>query len=383
MLSSTSRQVQALLLGMLLIPVTLQADVVKPTMIDITVHADGRVTLEMHVSIEALLTGINNRYRNTQDAPQAKDYDALRALQAAELIKHFKPFQNQLLDKIALKFDDKKVTLRIIDVEIPEPGYQKVPRASVIFMEGEVPRASRHLTWYFPKQFSNNAVRVKQVDEEREQWRWSDWVWLRDDLPSAPFPVEEGFVKKPLLQVIASYINLGFVHIIPIGLDHILFVVGISLLSMRLRPLLSQVTMFTLAHSITLALAAYGLFELPARFVEPLIALSIAYIGIENLFSQQVQKRRLFLVFGFGLLHGLGFAGVLNDFGMPPGDYATALISFNVGVELGQIAIIVLTVFILAGWLASKAWYRYVVVVPVSGLISVLGLLWTIDRLML
>jgi len=372
---------KALLCMLLWLPAMVQADVVKPTMIDISVHAHGKVDLELHLSIEALLSGINNSYRNTQSAPQSDQYDALRALPPEELGSQFEPFIQQLLDSIALRFDGQKIDLKVSRVDIPEAGYQKVPRASVLYLEGTVPRASEHLTWYFPQKFSNNAVRVKQVDDEREKWLWSDWVWLTDDQVSEPFPVDQDFVKKPLSEVVASYIYLGFVHIVPYGLDHILFVLGIFLLTIRVRPLLAQVTMFTLAHSMTLALAAYGVFELPARVVEPLIALSIAYIGIENIFSRQVKRRRLLLVFCFGLLHGLGFAGVLKEFGMPPGDYATALISFNVGVEAGQVAIVALAFLILAGWQAHKQWYRMIVVMPVSGLISVLGLIWTYDRL--
>lgn len=361
---------------------TVAADVVKPTMVDIAVHSHGEVEVELHVSIEALLTGINNRYRNTQDAPQSDAYDALRALEAPALAKAFEPFKAKLLDGIELRFDGEPVPLAITEVEIPEPGYQKVPRESVVYLSGETPRGAETLTWYFPKRFSDNAVRVRQVDEVREQWRWSDWVWLRDDTPSEPFPIEENFVKRPLHEVALSYIKLGYDHIVPIGLDHIFFVVGIFLLTARFRPLLSQVTMFTVAHSITLGLAVYGVVELPARVVEPLVALSIAYIGIENLYSRQVQKRRLLLVFAFGLLHGLGFAGALKDFGMPPGDYAAALVSFNIGVELGQIAIVLAAFALFAGWFAREAWYRRAVVLPVSAMISVVGLTWTVDRLM-
>jgi len=115
--------------------------------------------------------------------------------------------------------------------------------------------------------------------------------------------------------------------------------------------------------------------------VEPLVALSIAYIGLENLYSKKVQRRRLLLVFCFGLLHGLGFAGALKEFGMPPGDYATALISFNVGVELGQLMIVLVAFVMFAGWFARRGWYRPAVVLPVSAVIAVMGLTWTVDRL--
>ncbi|MCB1863971.1 MAG: HupE/UreJ family protein [Chromatiales bacterium] len=358
-----------------------RADVVKPTMVDIAVHSDGQVFVELHVSIEALLTGINGRWRNTKDAPQSDAYDALRVLEPDALATEFVPFRARLLDGIELRFDGQRIPLDITETKIPEPGYTKVPRPSVLYLHGTVPRGVKTLTWYFPREFSDNAVRVKQVDDVRQQWRWSDWVWINEDIASDPFPIEDGFVKRPFGEVVWGYIKLGYNHIVPIGMDHILFVVGIFLLTARFRPLLAQVTMFTIAHSITLALAVYGVVELPARIVEPLVALSIAYIGIENLYSRKVQKRRLLLVFGFGLLHGLGFAGALKDFGMPPGDYATALVSFNIGVELGQIAIVLSAFALFAGWFARRWWYRRAVVIPVSVIISSIGLTWTVSRL--
>jgi hypothetical protein len=364
-----------------MLPGLSHADVVKPTMADISVHSDGQVLVELHVSIEALMTGINNRWRKTQDAPQAKDYDRLRALPPDALAQHFASFESKMLDGIELRFDGERVDLQVVELAIPLPGYKKVPRASVLHLRGEVPRGAQQLVWYFPKKFSDNAVRVKQVNEAEEEWRWSDWLWIRDDKPSDPFPIEAVFVKKPLSEVVANYISIGYDHIVPGGMDHILFVLGIFLLTTRFRPLLSQITMFTVAHSITLALAVYGVVELPPSVVQPLVALSIAYVGLENLYSKKVQKRRLALVFGFGLLHGLGFAGALKEFGMPPGDYATALISFNVGVELGQIMIVLVAFVMFAGWFARQSWYRPAVVVPVSAVIAVMGLVWTVDRL--
>ena len=121
--------------------------------------------------------------------------------------------------------------------------------------------------------------------------------------------------------------------------------------------------MFTIAHSLTLAMAMTGLIELPARVVEPLIALSIAYVGIENVWHRQLHRSRLVLVFGFGLLHGLGFASMLSDFGMPDRAFATALISFNVGVEGGQLAVIGLAYLTLGLWFGANptiaAWWRF------------------------
>jgi hypothetical protein len=148
-----------------------------------------------------------------------------------------------------------------------------------------------------------------------------------------------------------------------------------------MRPLLWQVTMFTLAHTITLGLAMNNIVELPENVVQPLIALSIAYVGVENVFAKVLHKSRLVLVFLFGLLHGLGFAGVLSDFGMPQDDFATALISFNVGVELGQIAVISLAFILFGFWFKDQQIYRKIVVVPGSVFISVIGLYWFFERL--
>lgn len=353
----------------------------KPALVEITADTSGQVAIEIRTSIEALLTGINTRYRNTQDAPNAEAYDALRVLGPEKLNEKFIPFKDVFLQHIYLLADGKSVPLEIINTDIPEPGYTKVPRISLITLHAALDRSTKNLVWYYPEKFGDNAVRVRQVDTENEAWHWSEWQWLRKDQPSEPFSLEALFLKRPVYEVISSYIVLGFEHIVPKGLDHILFILGIFLLSTHLRPLLWQVTMFTVAHTITLGLSMNGVVELPARIVEPLIALSIAYVGIENIFVRSLHKRRLVLVFLFGLLHGLGFASVLSDFGMPKDAFATALISFNVGVEFGQLAVVMLAWLGIAIWFKSSSRYRQVIVIPASLVISITGLYWMVDRL--
>jgi hypothetical protein len=177
-----------------------------------------------------------------------------------------------------------------------------------------------------------------------------------------------------------KYLALGFEHILPRGPDHVLFVLGLFLLSSRARPLLWQVTAFTVAHSITLGLSLYGLVRLPTIIVEPLIAMSIAFVAVENLFTSELKPWRPFVVFGFGLVHGLGFAGVLTDMGLPRNQFATALVTFNVGVELGQLAVIGLA-FAAVGWLRRCAWYRRGIVFPASTAIAAIALVWTVQRI--
>ena len=361
------------------------ADVVKPALVEINVDDERTVVVEIRASIEALLTGINASYKNTQDAPNSQDYDVFRKMPAAELQQAFAGFKRQLLQSVALQTvgstGNVPVVLSIETVDIPPTGYTKVPRISIIRLSGHLPDSAEGLQWYYPAAFGDNAVRVKQVNKKDEQWHWSQWQWLRNDEISHVFSLTEIIARQSGLEVIASYIVIGFEHIVPKGLDHILFILGLFLLSTHWRPLLWQVTMFTVAHTITLGLAMNNIVELPANVVEPLIALSIAYVGIENIVARKLHKSRLLLVFIFGLLHGLGFASVLTDFGMPDDDFIVALISFNVGVELGQIAVISMAFLLLGLWFKEKKTYRKVVVIPASAFISIIGAYWFVERL--
>jgi hypothetical protein len=189
---------------------------------------------------------------------------------------------------------------------------------------------------------------------------------------------------KPSLPAVSSpffgYIKMGFRHILPEGIDHILFVLGLFLLSTSLKDLLKQVSAFTLAHSLTLALSLYGVVRLPSSIVEPIIALSIVFVAVENVLSTRMQSWRLYVVFLFGLIHGLGFAGALKDAGLARNDFLGALIGFNGGVELGQLAVIACA-FAAVGWFRSSTSYRAAVVIPASAAIAVVALFWTVQRI--
>ena len=356
------------------------ADVVKPALVEISVHTEGRYHIEIRASIEAMMSGINSSYRNTQDSPFSDQYDELRVLQSAQLREKFHSFEDTLVNEIKLSFDQQAATPVITKVQIPEPGYTKVPRTSLIVLEGEVDREATQLNWYYPSRFSDNAVRVRQVDSENEKWHWSGWQWIRDDSVSETFSLQEVFSEPSSFKIMSEYLVSGFNHIIPKGLDHILFILGIFLLSTQLKPMAWQVTMFTLAHSITLSLSMFNVISLPANIVEPLIALSIAYIGFENIFAHKLRSSRLALVFAFGLLHGMGFASVLADFGMPESAYATALVSFNIGVEVAQLAILISAYFCITYWFKNKQHFHQYVTIPGSVVIGVTGLYWTWDR---
>ena len=151
------------------------------------------------------------------------------------------------------------------------------------------------------------------------------------------------------------------------------------MLATKTSTLLWQVSAFTLAHTITLALGILGIINLPNSIVEPLIALSIAYVAIENIYQQRLTQWRLPIIFVFGLLHGLGFASVLVEFGLPENAYVSSLISFNVGVEFGQITVIALAL-LATRWSINKPWYRSYVVIPASTIIAVIAIYWFIER---
>jgi len=365
-----------------LLSLTVNADVVKPALIEIVVNEKGQVNIEIRASIEALLTGIDGRYKNTKDAPNADEYDVLRKMEADDLLVEFEKFKSTFLQQISLVNNSKnQVDLIFKQIKIPEPGYTKVPRISLIELTGEVRDSTTSLTWYYPASFGDNAVRLKQVNEVKQEYHWSQWQWLKNDKSSEAMSLTEIVADQPLYQTVISYVVIGFEHILPKGLDHILFILGLFLFGVAFKPLLWQVTMFTVAHTLTLGLAMNGVIDLPANIVEPLIALSIAYVGIENIFAKRLNNSRLLLVFLFGLLHGLGFASVLADFGMPENAFVTALISFNVGVEIGQLTII-LAAFLLVGyWFGKKPWYKNVIAKPASLAIALIAFYWFIQRL--
>jgi HupE / UreJ protein len=177
------------------------------------------------------------------------------------------------------------------------------------------------------------------------------------------------------------FLVLGYKHILPLGFDHILFVLSLFLLSPKLKPVLLQATAFTIAHSVTLGLAMYNVIKIPSSIIEPLIALSIMYVALENIFSPRLKTSRIGVVFIFGLVHGLGFAGALGSLGLPQNAFLISLIMFNVGVELGQITVILLAYFVLAKWFSQKPYYRKAIVIPLSAAIATIAAVLAVQRI--
>lgn len=200
---------------------------------------------------------------------------------------------------------------------------------------------------------------------------------------SHPLVGDDGEVLTPL-EAAWYFLKIGVGHILPGGADHILFVLALFLASPSLRTLALQISVFTVAHTATLGLTAAGVIEPPASIVEPLIALSIAFVALENVFLRGISRWRYAIVFGFGLFHGMGFAGFIREIGLPTDQFWSSLIGFNIGVEVGQLFAVFLalliSILVKRFILRTDRDYQMIVVRPLSVLIAAVGVWWFITR---
>lgn len=352
-----------------------RAHEIRPAVVDVTFDA-ARYRIVIAANLEALLAGVSPVHRDTDESPNAREYGRLRALAPAELEREVVRFLPVLLDGVHVEFDGSRVRPRVASVAVPPTGDVAIARISRITLAGATPVGAATFRWRYAPEFGSSVLRVRRAGDEEIRA-----AWLKEGQASEPIPLRGALAATDRTALAGQYIALGFTHILPKGLDHILFVLGLFLLSTRVRPLLVQVTAFTFAHSITLALGIYGVVTLSPAIVEPLIAASIVYVAVENLLTSRLHAWRPVVVFGFGLLHGLGFAGVLQEVGLPRTEFVTGLVAFNVGVELGQLAVIALAYALVGVWRSEPSTYRSRVVVPASALIAAVGLYWTVERM--
>ena len=255
---------------------------------------------------------------------------------------------------------------------MPDDTDPDLARQSVITFNLPLPDAAETVTFGWDAAFGTLVLRQQGVEAPYDGY-------LEAGATSDPITLTGGD-QKGGWATFFDYVPVGFDHIVPKGLDHILFVLGLFFLSTQWRPLLTQVTTFTVAHTITLALAALQIVSIPAGIVEPLIAASITFVAVENILTKGLSPWRPFVVFGFGLVHGLGFASVLGAFGLPEGTFFPALIGFNIGVELGQLAVIAVAFGLVGYWFGARTWYRQVISIPASVAIGLVGAWWFVQR---
>lgn len=336
------------------------------------IQREGSYRIDLRVDVDALALGVSP----TTDS--AEVVAELQAMTPAELAEAVENARQTVKRRVRLRFDGAK---QAPEIAFPEQGTElalenELPTLLGLTarLSGTIPPGAEAITFGASRAFK--TVHLTLLDQRTGR---SSRQILGVGEDSAPYLLQGGGVAEGMGRVAFSYLILGFEHILPAGADHILFVLGLFLLGRRFRPLLWQVTAFTLAHSVTLVLSSYDLVSLPSRPVEALIALSIAYVAAENVLTTELKPWRPAVVFAFGLLHGLGFADVLRELGLPSDHFMTALLAFNLGVELGQVAVLLLA-FAAVGWFRKKPWYRKGVVLPGSILIGAIGLYWFLER---
>ena len=337
----------------------------------------GRLSIMIDLNAELFLAGLDaSRVSDTDDAPQGKDYDALRTLAADQLAQKFTnqwPDFEKALTGLA---DDRPLSFQLDAIEVEDNLAVTLPRSSKIQISSLLEPNDASVRFGWNAALGPLVIRQQSQTEKPENLYTA---YLEPGVISAPIK-RQGVTAQPVLSTMLNYAKIGFVHIVPKGLDHILFVLGLFFYAARWRPLLGQVTLFTLAHTTTLMLASTGHIVVSPNIVEPLIAASIIYVAFENLRSERLHAGRLVVIFAFGLLHGLGFASVLGDIGLADDQFMISLISFNIGVELGQIAVLV-PAFLLFGVAAGNAvWYRRLIAIPASYLIGAIGMWMLITR---
>jgi hydrogenase/urease accessory protein HupE len=352
-----------------------RAHEVRPAVATIIFDESGTFDLTVSLNLEALLAGIGPDHVDTAQSPTAGEYNRLRSLPPDELRAEFDKQARRFQEGVRVTFDRASSSLELKEVRVPATGDVGQARISEISLSGPVPPGAKLMVWAYDPQFGHSAIRARKAGAEASFYSG----YVLSGSTSEPIPVFE-VSPQSAWSVFRNYVVVGFEHIVPKGLDHILFVVGLFLLSPRLKPLLWQVTSFTLAHSVTLALGTLGVIQISPAIVEPLIAASIVYVAVENILTDRLQRWRPLVVFCFGLLHGLGFAGVLEEIGLSPTHFVTGLIAFNVGVELGQLPVVALCFLAVGLWFQSKSWYRSGITVPASLIIALIGGYWFIER---
>ena len=355
---------------------TINSHEIKPAIVDLII-ADGQASIDFKINAEQILAGVDaSQYQDTNDAPQAELYDQFREKNEEELKQDIQQNWNLFQDQITINGLEGS-SLSLVDLMIDQDVNPEYPRDTNLKTEALLNQ--NEITIQFATELGPVVIRQFE-DISKENMIFSTYL-QPGEISAELSPLSQATMS----QTIIEYIILGMEHIVPKGLDHILFIFGVFFFAVKLKPLLWQVTMFTLAHSLTLILASLKLVFIPASIIEPLIALSIGYVAFENIFQRQSKFHsrsntiRYAVIFFFGLIHGLGFAFVLEDIGLPTGQLILSLLSFNIGVEIAQIGLVVLA-YLLMFYPSKQLWYRKAIQIPCSLVIGLIGIYWFFER---
>ena len=295
--------------------------------------------------------------------------------------------QEWVEDSLVLEVDGKEQTPKLTSMKLEQKNDKQMVTLHFEYPGYEIGKTVKLLDgiFYSGRNAStyNDFLAVNyqgQVSEAVLNGKNREWAMLLSEVQqqqqqdSQTAPV----VQKQSHSSWVSFLKLGMNHILT-GYDHLLFLFALLIRKQKLKQYITTITAFTIAHSITLTLSVLGIVDLPSRFVESMIALSICYVAIENIFRKEI-KFRWAITFFFGLIHGLGFASILKEMNLPKSDLVIALLNFNVGIEIIQIIIVLLLVSVLFK-LQNLTKYRLYINAG-SAVIFLLGTIWFIQRIL-
>ena len=351
---------------------------IKPSIADFA-YDQSYLNFEVRLNAELILSNIDaSNISNTNSSPLTEIYDRYRLLNKKDLENSILESWKDISSNIDIKINNKLKKIELIKIDTQDVKNFEISRDTLISFRVLLNQESENFTFKWIKNYGPIILRenndLKLEDELVTEY-------LQSGTETDPIFFKENNFRS-MFTSFTKFFVLGIQHIIPKGLDHILFIFGLFLFSSSLNKLIKQITIFTIAHSITLIFVSLSLIKINPQIVEPIIALSIVYVGLENIFKNYIKEyMRYVVILFFGLLHGLGFALVLSDIGFRSSKLFINLISFNIGIEVAQISIILFLYLLIAIKFANNKYYRIAFQIPSSILIASIGLYWFIERI--
>ena len=351
---------------------------IKPSIADFY-YDDNYLNFEIRLNAELILSNIDaSKITNTNSSPLSKIYDEYRLLDKNELEKILLESWEKINPNIEIKINNKLTNIDLVKVETQDLSNFEISRDSLIFLKIPLNQNSDYFTFKWLKNYGPIILRENN-DLKLENDLFTEY--LQSGVEADKIFFKENNFRSNLVSFMNFFV-LGIQHIIPKGLDHILFIFGLFLFSSSINKLVKQITIFTIAHSVTLIFVSLSVIKINSNIVEPVIALSIVYVGVENIFKNYIKEYlRYIVILFFGLLHGLGFALVLSDIGYRSSKLYLNLISFNIGIEVAQISLILFLYLLVGIKFAKNQYYRIVFQLPSSIFIASIGLYWFFERI--
>ncbi len=351
---------------------------IKPSIADF-IYDESYLNFKIRLNAELILSNIDaSTVSNTDSSTLSEIYDKFRILSKEDLEQMFQNSWSEISSNIDIKINNELKKITLIKTEVEDIKNYEISRDTHVYFRVLIDKNSEQFTFRWIKNYGPIILRENNNNKLEDELVTE---YLQSGIESSKFSFKENNFRKTF-NSFSKFFILGIQHIIPKGLDHILFIFGLFLFSSSLKKLISQITIFTIAHSITLVFVSLSLMRINPQIVEPIIALSIVYIGLENIFKKYIKEYlRYIVILFFGLLHGLGFALVLSDIGYQSGDLFVNLLSFNLGIEVAQISIVLVLYLLVALKFAKNKNYRIFFQVPSSILISSIGLYWFFERI--